>query len=79
MTAKTTKRIAPSVYRTDTGHTILAAQDTEGRRSGWHLLDPEGEWMQIFASKTDALNALDAHLLAAEARAVNNPLTTNPT
>lgn len=54
----TTTRIAPGIYRTTTGHTIQVAEDYDGRRSGWHLIGPDGEWWQTYATKRDALEAL---------------------
>jgi len=54
-----TRKIAAGLYRTPGGHTIQHAEDGEGRTYGWHLIGPDGEWWQTYATKADALDALD--------------------
>jgi hypothetical protein len=55
----TSKRIADGVYLASNGYTVQRLEDWDGAGigTGWHLIDPEGEWCQTYATKRDALAA----------------------
>jgi hypothetical protein len=55
MTNPTTKRLAPGEYALPDGSTVRHALNADDRLVGWHLIGPDGEWWQTFATKGDAI------------------------
>ena len=57
-----TKRLAPGLYRTAEGHTIERVSEearAQGYGDGWHLNGPDGDYWSTWATKGDALKAID--------------------
>lgn len=62
-TASRTRRTGPGVYATPDGwevrHAYAAGTDGDPVHDGWHLIDADGEWVNHFPTKADALDAHD--------------------
>lgn len=63
-TTQTTKRLGRGVYRLHNvalgDFTIRHALNGGEKVVGWHLLGPDGEWWQTFATKREAVEVAAA-------------------